>query len=207
MRRESGLRARKRPRQDRSRTTVEAILGAAAQIFREHGYAAGTTDRIAERAGVSIGSVYQYFPNKDALLVVLAERHVDAGFARLRELLSDAQGSQPSLEAMLRRFVEGMIALHSDEPELHRVLFEEAPLPPSLRKNLRQRETAFAGEIRDLLESHPEVSMTNPELSATLVVQMIEGLVHGFILHPPDRIDLKDWTEEIVKVCFRYLTV
>jgi AcrR family transcriptional regulator len=60
------LSPRARPSQARSRDTVEALLQAAAQVFECHGYAAGTTNRIAERAGVSIGSLYQYFPNKDA---------------------------------------------------------------------------------------------------------------------------------------------
>lgn len=203
--RRSAPKPRKQPRQRRSRATVEAILSAATQVFRRHGYAAGTTDRIAERAGVSVGSLYQYFPNKDALLVVLAERHVDEGFARIREMLRDALDSKPPLETLLRRFVEGMIALHDHEPELHRVLFEEAPLPASLRRNLRKREVAFAIEVRALLEAHPEVSMRDPALSAYVVVQTIEGLVHGFILHPPPEIRSKALTDEIVRLCSSYL--
>src|SRR5256885_17137254 len=70
------LKPRRRPRQERSRETVEAIVEAAAQVFERHGYAAGTTNRIAERAGVSIGSLYQYFPNKDAIVAELARRHI-----------------------------------------------------------------------------------------------------------------------------------
>src|SRR5215471_21205054 len=67
---------RRAPSQSRSRDTVEAIVEAAAQVFERHGYAAGTTNRIAERAGVSIGSLYQYFPNKDAIVMELARRHI-----------------------------------------------------------------------------------------------------------------------------------
>src|SRR5215475_5457688 len=70
------LNARRKPRQDRARDTVEAILEAAAQVFERHGYRAGTTNWIAERAGVSIGSLYQYFPNKDAIVMELARRHI-----------------------------------------------------------------------------------------------------------------------------------
>ena len=69
-------RLRKRPRQQRACATWHAILDAAAQLFSEHGYAATSTNKVAERAGVSIGSLYQYFPNKDALLLALAERHI-----------------------------------------------------------------------------------------------------------------------------------
>src|SRR5271165_1676775 len=84
------LQPRKLPSQPRSEETVEAILQAAAQVFERHGYAAGTTNRIAERAGVSIGTVYQYFPNKDAILVALALQHLAEGTAAL----------QPHLEAL-----------------------------------------------------------------------------------------------------------
>ncbi len=199
--------ARNRPRQERSRATVDAILKAAAQVFRRQGYAAGTTDRIAERAGVSVGSLYQYFPNKDSLLVTLAERHIDAGFERVRELLAETLAHPPPLEVLLRRFVQAMIALHDHEPELHRVLFEEAPLPPSLRRSLRQREMAFAGEVEALLESHPDVRTSDPSLSAYVVVQTIEGLVHGFILHPPAQIEAEALTDEIVRMLCGHLAV
>ena len=67
---------RKKPRQSRSQATVDVILDAAARIFVETGFAAATTNAIAERAGVSVGSLYQYFPNKLALLAALKERHV-----------------------------------------------------------------------------------------------------------------------------------
>ncbi len=205
MARKPALKARKKPRQARSRATVDAILEAAAQVFRRHGYAAGTTDRIAERAGVSIGSLYQYFPNKDALLVALAERHIDEGFARVRELLREALDGSSALDGLIRSFVDGMHALHDHEPELHRVLFEEAPLPASLRRNLRKREAEFAREVEALLEQHPDVEMRDAALSAYLVVHTVEGLVHGFVLHPPAGVEADALSDEIVALVTGYL--
>src|ERR1700727_158166 len=73
------LTPRKAAKQARAQATVDAIVEAAAQVFESLGYAAATTNRIAERAGVSIGSLYQYFPNKDAILVALARRHLAEG--------------------------------------------------------------------------------------------------------------------------------
>lgn len=70
---------RKHPTQGRSRETVRAILEGAAQVLEREGYAAATTDRIAERAGVSVGSLYQYFPNKDAILLALGRCHAIEG--------------------------------------------------------------------------------------------------------------------------------
>src|ERR1700722_2109912 len=71
------LAPRKAAKQARAQATVDAILEAGAQIFERLGYAGATTNRIAERAGVSIGSLYQYFPSKDAILVALARRHLE----------------------------------------------------------------------------------------------------------------------------------
>ncbi|WP_232791650.1 MULTISPECIES: TetR/AcrR family transcriptional regulator [Amycolatopsis] len=68
------LRPRPEPQRVRGEPTRQRILAAAARIFAERGYAAGTTNRIAERAPVSIGSLYQYYPDKDAILVALAAR-------------------------------------------------------------------------------------------------------------------------------------
>ena len=66
---------RKQPAQGRSRFTVRQIVESAARVFEERGYAGANTNRIAERAGVSIGSLYQYFPNKESILAVLLEQH------------------------------------------------------------------------------------------------------------------------------------
>ncbi len=200
------LKPRKRPSQARSKATVEAILAAAAHVFQRQGYAATTTDRIAERAGVSVGSLYQYFPNKDALLVALAERHIDTGFALLRELLAEALTDVPALESLLRRFVVAMIALHEREPELHRVLFEEAPLPSSVRRQLRTRENEFATKICELLEVHPEVRMHQPKVTAYVLVHTVDALVHNFTLHPPEGIDTKSLADETVRMLLGHLT-
>jgi len=199
------LKPRKRPSQARSKATVEAILVAAAQVFRRQGYAGATTDRIAERAGVSVGSLYQYFPNKDAILVALTERHVDAGFALVRELLAETLSDVPPLEPLLRRFVVAMITLHEREPELHRVLFEEAPLPASLRRQLRERENELATEVAALLEVHPEVRMRDPRLTAYVLVQSVDALIHNFVLHPPEGIDAESLTGETVRMLYLHL--
>ena len=80
---------RKLPRQARSKATVDAVITAAAQILIEHGYEGATTARVAERAGVSVGSLYQYFPNKEALIAVLIERHADEIVGIMQRALSD----------------------------------------------------------------------------------------------------------------------
>src|SRR6185369_17163863 len=68
---------RKRPRQDRSRATVDSILEATARVLVKRGFDGLTTNLVAETAGVSVGSLYQYFPNKEALVSALIEKHVE----------------------------------------------------------------------------------------------------------------------------------
>src|ERR1700761_5044321 len=70
---------RRTPKQARSKALVERILDAGARVFAEVGYSAGTTNRIAEEAEVSIGSLYSYFPDKDSIVAALVQRHIDVG--------------------------------------------------------------------------------------------------------------------------------
>jgi AcrR family transcriptional regulator len=199
------LKPRKKPTQARSKATVDAILAAAAQVLEVKGYAGATTDRIAERAGVSVGSLYQYFPNKDALLVALAERHIDEGFALVRELLADALREPPTIGGLLRRFVDALFALHENEPRLHRVLFEEVPLPSSVRSELRRRENALASEVRALLEAFPQVKVRDASVTAYILVHTVDALVHNFVLHPPKEIDSEQLKEELVRMLHGHL--
>ena len=151
MPRKTALKVRKQPRQDRSRATVDAILEAASQVFRRLGYAAGTTDRIALRAGVSVGSLYQYFPNKDAILIAVVERHLARMMGDIERLLEAEQGEEPNLDALLRRFVLALLEVHERDPHLHHVVFAEAPHPPELHACVLQMEETLAHLVEALL--------------------------------------------------------
>jgi AcrR family transcriptional regulator len=98
---------RKKPRQARSDATVEAIVEAAALILENDGEAGLTTARIAERAGVSIGSVYQYFPNKDAIVLTLFRQEREAVAATITQTLADFEAlpSEAVVEATIAAFV------------------------------------------------------------------------------------------------------
>ncbi|MFC4013823.1 TetR/AcrR family transcriptional regulator [Nonomuraea purpurea] len=185
------LTPRKHPRQQRSRETVAAILEAAAQLFQRHGYSETTTNKVAERAGVSIGSLYQYFPNKDALLVALAEHYLAEADARISEVFAHAAEQRPEqlpvqcadLRLLLDELVRCVAHLHTDRPGLHRLLFDQAPRTPGLVDRFRQAErriaAALAGELRRLGAGGPD-----PQLSALLAVQGIEAQIHGVLLDP-----------------------
>jgi len=195
------FRARKQPRQQRSAQTRRDILDAAARVFSEHGYAAGTTNRIAAAAGVSIGSLYQYFPNKDAILAALTDAHIDAGGTLLAERLRD--GLPESLADLLRLFVRAAIDNHRDDPALHRVLFEEAARSGALLARLRETEARAVAGVTELLRRHPEVRSADPEFAARLTIATVESLVHRLIVVPVDTIQLED---EVVRLLTGYLS-
>jgi AcrR family transcriptional regulator len=206
MTRPRALRPRRTPVQERSTVTVEAIVQAAAQVFERHGYAAGTTNRIAARAGVSIGTLYQYFPNKDAILVALIARHVDEGEQILRPLFVELAERPPALGDALDRVLGAMLELHARQPALHRVLFEEAPRPSELRDRLAQLFDLASGALARYLASLPEVMVTDVELAAQLTVQTLEAVTHGLVISPRARVDPADYIAETKAMLERYLT-
>ena len=197
----------KEPRQARSRETFEAILQAAAQVFERKGYAGATTNRIAERAGVSIGSLYQYFPNKDAILVALAERHLQQGNERLAPLVAAFATDPPPVREGLELLVDSMIELHADSPRLHRVLFEECPRPAALQERLDAGQQAAVEAVEAWLSRRPEVDIVDTALAAELVVQTIEGVTHRLVIHPQANRAPGDYATETVDLLWRYLCV
>lgn len=197
------LQPRKQPRQHRAEATRQRILAAAAHVFADFGYAAGTTNRIAERADISIGSLYQYFPNKDSILVELMTVHTQEGFAAVQRHL--AAGLPDSLADALRIFVRAAIDNHRDNPKLHRVLFEEAPRPPEFLAMLHRSEDAVVAAAEALLTAHPDVRVAETATAARMVVATIESLVHRLIAGPRP-IDPRLFEDELVGMLTRYLT-
>jgi len=198
-----GLRPRKQPRQARAELTRQRILTAAAHVFAEYGYAAGTTNRIAERAQISIGSLYQYYPNKDAILVELLTRHLDAGMAATAH--QRFEGPPRPLEEVIRDYVRLSIANHLDDPQLLRVMMEQAPRSPELLEKTSRYHVARTAYVRELIENHPESRVADVPIAARLVVSTVELLVHQLIA-APDPLDPARLENELVAMVTRYLT-
>jgi AcrR family transcriptional regulator len=132
----------------RAELTRQRILDAAAHVFAEHGYAAGTTNRIAERARVSIGSLYQYFPNKDAILASLLIKHIDRGTWTGAARLPLTPGSLPET---VRALVRDAIDSHSDDPQLLRIMIEEAAFSQDLLDAIDRHGRVRTAQLRELL--------------------------------------------------------
>jgi AcrR family transcriptional regulator len=204
------------PTQRRGHETRERILAAAAHVFARHGYSAGTTNRIAAEAGLSIGSLYQYFPNKDAVLVELVRRHLDEGTAALAARLAtlaeaEAQaepgaGTRPAIEDLIGVVVDAVLDNHVGDPRLHQVLFEEAPRPRELLDELHEIEEAAVAAVEGVLRADPAVRVADPAMAARLVVAAVESLVHRYVSSRPDDLDVAAFRGELVTMLTRYLT-
>lgn len=165
------LAPRKRPRQQRATATVEAILEAAARILERDGLDALTTNAVAERAGVSIGSLYQYFPGKPAILAELIRRERAALLAGIETALSGIKSA--SLEAMVRALTQAAVRHQLHRAHLARALeYAEAILPMAA-------ETAaltdyVVARVRHLLAHH---GIENDGEAARDVVAMAKGMI------------------------------
>jgi AcrR family transcriptional regulator len=199
------IEARRKPKQRRSWETVEAVIEAAAQVFETHGYAAGTTNRIADRAGVSIGTLYQYFPNKESLAVALLERHLAEGTRHLHEWVADAVAEPRSLRDTLVRLVDGTIALHGGRPRLQHILLEETPLPDAVHEALLASEREAARLVAGLLRHYPEVRRARVTDAAVLIVHTVESLTHRFAAHPAQGLPRERFATELVDMLEAYL--
>lgn len=122
---------RKRPSQQRSRATYDAILEAATRVFASEGMAA-TTNRIADEAGVSVGSLYQYFGDKYEILSELASRHVSAARERFAVCLADIAERELTPDEAVRLLVECAIEVNSNPRQFFHLLYDQVPRTPEL---------------------------------------------------------------------------
>ena len=174
--------ARKSPSQERSRRTVERILDAAARIFHEQGYAGATTNDVADEAGVSVGSLYQYFPNKDSLLVALTRRHIESTTVGLTHLLGQTSVAS-GFDTILRQVVDFLVKQH-DLDDLHLLVMHQAPRTIEISVELERAKSQLVDLAEQLLVSR----INDPHrrtLVARMVVATIDAGVHDVILRQP----------------------
>ena len=174
---------RKTASQERSRATVDALVEATARILVKEGFDKASTNRIAEVAGVSVGSLYQYFPSKEALVAAVIERHQQEIMQTVRGELAEVL-AQP-VEQAVRKLVAVAVKAHRVDPKLHRVLAEQIPRVGKLEKLETFNRENYA-LFRTFLESHrDELRVDDLELASFVCVTSIEALTHNAVLHHP----------------------
>lgn len=169
------LKPRKEPAQRRSALLVEAVLEAATRILREGGEV--TTAGLCERAGVSPGSLYQYFPNKEAVYYALLRRHAEEVTTRMTAVL--AAGRAAPVEVLVADAVEAFVDAHRTDPEVHAVLgaWVAREAGPGLEEDLLDGAQALLAHILEARRS--ELSGHDPAVLAFLLVRGLEGPVHA----------------------------
>jgi AcrR family transcriptional regulator len=175
---------RKSASQERSRATVDALLEATTRVLLKEGYDRASTNRIAEVAGVSIGSLYQYFPSKEALVAAVIDRHTQQISQVTRNALVKLAASP--IEVAAREFVSLAINAHRVNPKLHAVLSEQIPRVGRL-ENIEAGVREGYALVRGYLEAHrDEVDVADLDLAAFVLVTVVEALTHAAVLRRPD---------------------
>jgi len=181
MARNPATKPRKAASQERSRATVAALVEATARILVSEGFDKASTNRIAEVAGVSVGSLYQYFPSKEALVVAVVERHNREIMQVVRGVLAEVAALP--VEKAIRRLVAMAIEAHRVDPELHRVLSEQIPRTERL-ENVETANRQAQALFRAYLESRrDEIAVTDLDLAVFICATSIEALAHNAVLH------------------------
>lgn len=204
MPRKSPTRPRKAARQERSQATVDAILEAATRLFAEGGLDAVNTNHIAERAGVSIGSLYQYFPGKEAILGELIDRHSERTMTALRAKLADF-ATRP-IAQVLREVVEILLEADTIDLNLHRVFLDK--LPDAGRIEQRHGEirqmTAVVRE-RLLEQRRGDLAVADLDVAAVVLVHALEAVTNAAVFEFPERLRDPALVDEITALAVRYL--
>lgn len=188
---------RKKPRQARAQATVDAILQAAAHILVEQGFEGFNTNAVAERAGVSVGSLYQYFPNKDAIIAEM----VRAKRARLLSGLRAAEAAhrRAVLSEVLAALVAATIAHQKGWPQLSQALDRAAALVP-----LSEEGAALTAAIVDLLrEVLSRYAVAAPDVAALDLLALCRGMIDGALLR--GETDVSDLQQRVMRAASGYL--
>lgn len=162
----ASISARKTPVQARANDLVAAVLEAAVQVLRTEGAARFTTARIAERAGVSVGSIYQYFPNKASILFRLQADEWNRTATLLRDILASADDPAPM---RLRRLVLAFIRSECDEAEVRLALGDAAPFYRDAPEAAAARESGTAIVRTFMAEALPHADEKRRQMAADLI--------------------------------------
>jgi AcrR family transcriptional regulator len=192
--------SRRQPRQERAKQTVEAVLDAVARVVKRDGIDELTTNRIAQLAGVSIGSLYQYFPDKRAILLAVRDRHVEQ-MARLVERALVA-GAEASLATRVRGLLDAIIDAHALDPALYEALL--ARLPPADHSSFERR---LAGALRLAITASAHEFARSPNVERMLFVlpELFGSLAHAVVLRRPAKLSLRAAREEAACAVLAYL--
>jgi AcrR family transcriptional regulator len=183
---------RRLPAQRRAQETVSAILDAVIRLLKRSGTSGISTNRIAEAAGVSIGSVYQYFPDKRAIFIALHDRHIEQVDKVIHRKIKESDGE--SLDRLISHLMDGMIEAHGSDPELSALLDSEVP---DRTDAIREFSLRWHEHLRKALASHAASigGIAKLDIRAFLLGNLLEALGHAVMFRRPA--GLSQWNARI----------
>ena len=191
---------RRLPRQPRARVTRDAIIEAAAHLLAARGWEASTTNHIAERAGVSIGSLYKYFPNKSSILAEVARRRIDAEVTSLAATF-ELQAADP--HGMPAAMVATTADRYAANAALDTALMEQLGAL-EVARFLRAAEAAVVRLTATYLARHAR-KLRASESAAFVAVHTLRGTLVAAAAHDPELLRSSAFREELVLLLERYL--
>jgi AcrR family transcriptional regulator len=195
-------RARPAPSTKRSRATVDAILEAFAGLQAQLGYDEVTTTRVADRAGVSVGALYQYFPNKEAIAVALFEETSSRVALRVRDAI--LEDINESLEETVRKTLAILLRCHR---ESRAVLIDLVDSSPALRQAVRHLSVVDLIErsSRIYLEQHSdELGASASDRTRYFMGSIVKGSMRDYIVNPPKGLSDDAFVDELTKILVAY---
>jgi AcrR family transcriptional regulator len=182
---------------------VEAILEATIRVLVARGYEGTTTIAVAERAGVSVGSLYQYFPNKEALVATLVERHAAELVACIEEAIAKADAHDP--RTAVRTLIRASVDAHRLQPKLHKILVEQVPRVGRIKVAMDTSKLIAAKLASWLERQRAHLSVRDPNVAAFVVETVVEALTHRVVIERPDMITTSQLETEATNLVMGYL--
>ena len=194
---------RKGPRQERSRVTVDSIMQATLELIAQDGFPALTTTRIAARAGISVGSLYEYFPNREAILLSLYESTSSNVANTARRIVLDILDLP--VEQGIPKSIEALLAVHGANKLILLDLVTEMP-----ELKLATHPVSYDNLVRSSVSTylqHLGAEMTPKELERRLffIKQILMGCIRQYLQHPPTRTSRREFVADLSRILVPYV--
>lgn len=196
---------RRTPKQDRAQATVDAVIEAAARILVEDGYARLSTNKVAQRAGVSVGTLYQYFPNKESIVEALVHRIADERLGAFASALSEVAVADLPMREAVTRLLDATLATMRVRPALSRRLFHEAPRGGrmDLEHEWQRRSVDLVRAV--LYPRRDQVRGGDVELMSHVLVTGAFAVLQDAMAWRPELLEGTALRDELVELAVRYL--
>lgn len=194
---------RKTPVQARSAVTVEAIAEATIQVLLSHGAERLTTTRVAERAGVSVGTLYQYYPNKQSLLFAVLEHHLNKVAERVEAACKSA--CHKPLAEMTKEMVEAFVDAKMERADISVALYRiSADVGgPALIKRISQRSRKA---VEAMLQTAPDTESPPDKFAIDIMLAAMAGAIRSLLEAEPSPSVVRKSREQLVLLCQSYMT-